>query len=341
MSNVSFGIVRVDPSFMQPQILMQYTQKTGAWDLLPERKPDVRLGTTDLVAYQRSLRVSTQTQVGQSMSARLPSTSIVPGYDQMKTYRIACRSQYAMFDEEAARNAGYSLVDANRLAAHQGIAQTMRNLLLYGFDASNNEGVMNSPNSNRHNLPADSHGATGYNAYDNGELFQFLLNEIAIIKSGMMMIGVPLRFTILAPQRFISKLSYGGIVQLTSYQRIGGGSETISAAIKEVTMRAGGDEVVFSVDDTLIGQGAGGTDAIIIAVPELRINPAQIAFDTNIFATLTPNQQAVNTMLCDMAAPMEVVSPIADGGTTTIYTIRSTPGWCLRGQGATILSASF
>ena len=106
-------------------------------------------------------------------------------------------------------------------------------------------------------------------------------------------------------------------------------------------MRAGGDEIVFSVDDTLIGQGAGGTDAIVIAVPELRINPAQVAFDTNIFATLTPNQQAVNTMLCDMAAPMEVVSPTPDGGTTTVYTMRSTPGWCLRGQGATILSAAY
>jgi len=341
MSNVSFGMVRVDPSYMQPNILMQYTQKTGAWDLLPERKPDVRLGTTDLVAYQRSLRVSTQAQVGQSMWSRLPSASIVPSYDQMKTYRVACRSQYQLFDEDAARNSGYSLVDANRLSAHQGIAQTMRNLLLYGFDASNNEGLLNSPNSNRHNLPPDSHATTGYNAYDNGELFQFLLNEIAIIKSGMMMIGVPLRFTILAPQRFISKLSYGGIVQLTSYQRTGAGSATITEAIKDVTMRAGGDEVIFSVDDTLIGQGAGGTDAIVIAVPELRINPAQIAFDTNIFATLTPNQQAVNTMLCDMAAPMEVVSPTPDGGTTTIYTIRSTPGWCLRGQGATILSAAF
>ena len=63
--------------------------------------------------------------------------------------------------------------------------------------------------------------------------------------------------------------------------------------------------------------------------------------NTNIFATLMPNQQAVNVMFTDVAAPTEIPSPMPDGGITTLYTERATPGWNFRPEGVTLLSAKY
>lgn len=44
-------------------------------------------------------------------------------------------------------------------------------------------------------------------------------------------------------------------------------------------------------------------------------------------------------MFTDVAAPTEIPSPMPDGGVTTLYTERATPGWNLRPEGLTLLSA--
>lgn len=341
MGNFSSGISIVNPSTILPGIIMQYSQPTGAFKLLPGEAPDVRLSSVDLVAYQKYLRVRTRTQSGQSMWSQLPSVSVVPNYDQMKTYRIATRTDYQMFDEEGARQWGYSLPEALRLGARQGVAQTMRNYLLYGYDASNYEGVTNAPNAYRPILPPDSNGNSNYSMYDNGEFAQYLLGLMAATKTRTYQLGMPLRFVFLGPQRFLTKLMYSGIIQLTSYQREGAGSDVIAGMIKSVAERVGGDEIIFAADDTLIGKGQGGTDLIVMSIPEIRVPQSDVEINTNIFATLTPNQQAMTTMLCDMPAPLEVVSPMQDGGTTTVYTLRVTPGWNLRSEGLTLLSAAY
>ncbi|HDM0058577.1 hypothetical protein QT323_19685 [Escherichia coli] len=46
-------------------------------------------------------------------------------------------------------------------------------------------------------------------------------------------------------------------------------------------------------------------------------------------------------MFCDMAAPTEIPSPMPDGGLTTLYTMRATPGWNFRPEGITLLSAKY
>lgn len=345
MSFVSNGIITVNPSTMLPGMIMQYAQPTGAFKLLPGEAPDVRLGSIDLVAYQKYLRIRTKTQSGQSMWAQLPSVSIVPNYDQMKTYRIATRTNYQMYDEEGARVWGINLPEALRLGARQGIAQTLRNYLLYGANAATAggqyEGVINAPNAYRPILPADSNGNTGYAMYDNGEFSQYLLTSMAATKARTYQLGMPSRFVFLGPQRFLNKIMYSGIIQLTSYQRDGAGSDVIAGMIKDVASKVGGDEVIFAADDTLEGKGQGGTDLIIMSIPEIKVPDNNVEINTNIFATLTPNQQAMTTMLCDVAAPTEVVSPMPDGGTTTVYTIRTTPGWNLRSEGLTLLSAAY
>lgn len=341
MSAFAPAITTISPSMMLPEVVMQYSMASGAFEILPGGSPSVKIGSSDLVVYQKFLRATTQAHVGQSLPGQLPSSSIVPSYDQMMTYRISTRSQYSYLDTDAASRWGYSLVDGLRLANRQGHAQQLRNMLLYGVNAANNEGITNSPNAITSNLGSDSQGNDSYTTWDSGEMAKFMLGLIASQKTRMMVLGRTITTVALAPQRFLQTLAWTGVVELTSYLRPGGGTATVGTMIKNIANEADGDDVIFCADDTLIGKGAGNTDLIIVTNPELVIPDARQDINTNIFATLTPNQQAVNVMFCDMAAPTEIPSPMPDGGLTTLYTMRSTPGWNFRAEGVTLLSAKY
>ncbi|HGJ5860606.1 MAG TPA: hypothetical protein ACHBX6_13145 [Arsenophonus nasoniae] len=341
MSTFAPAITTISPSLMNPEFIMQYSMASGAFEILADGAPKVRLGTMDLVVYQKMLRMTSQAMAGQSLAAQLPSSSVVPFYDQMMTYRIQSRSQYSYLDTDAASQWGYSLVDALRLANRQAHAQYLRNMLLYGVNAANNEGIVNSPNAITINLGKDSKNNETYPSWDSGEMAIFLLNQIASQKTKALVLGQATKTVILAPQRFLQTLEYTGVVQLTTYQRAGAGTATVGTMVKTIANEAHGDEILFAADDTLIGKGAGGSDLIVITIPELVIPKARQDINTNIFATLTPNQQAVNVMFMDVAAPTEVPSPIPDGGLTTLFTCRSTPGWSLRSEVVTLLSAKY
>lgn len=341
MSNFAPAFKILNPSMMLPEIAMQYSMATGAFDLLPGGKPEAKIGSNDLLVYQKTLRMTNQVQASQSLPNQIGSSSVMPGYTQMQTYRIATRSQYGLFDDDAASGWGYSLVNALQLSARQGIAQVLRTMLLYGLKPSNGEGITNTAGATTVSLAADSGGQTTYPAWDSGELARFLLGHIADLKTRMLMLGQPALITITAPQRFNSAISYTGIVELTSYQRPGAGTDTAGNIVDKIAKDAAGDEIIFTMDDTLIGKGAGGTDLIIISAVVLNVPASDSDINTNIFASLTPNQRAVNQMFCDVAAPTEVSTPIPDGGLTTLYTMRSTPGWNLRAEGVTLLSAAY
>jgi hypothetical protein len=341
MSTFAPAYVTLNPSMMLPDIAMQYSMVTGAFDLLPSSRPEVKIGTNDLLVYQKTLRLTTQNSVSQSLPNQLMSSSVIPDYTQMMTYRIATRSQYGLYDDTAASQWGYALPAALQLAARQGTAQTLRVMLLYGMQPSNGEGIVNAPGAMTVNLGADSHGETAYTRWDNGELAQALLGHIAALKIRMLMLGQPARIVVCGPQRFLSQLSYTGIVQLTSYQRPGAGTATAGVVVQTIAGEAVGDDVIFTVDETLLEKGAGGADLIIISAPVLNVPSNDASINTNIFASLTPNQRAVNQMFCDVAAPTEITTPIADGALTTLYTMRSTPGWTLRSEGVTLLSAVY
>ncbi|MFP1495965.1 hypothetical protein ACLB1Q_06585 [Escherichia coli] len=68
------------------------------------------------------------------------------------------------------------MIEGLRLANRQGHAQMLRNMLLYGVNAANNEGITNSPNAVTLNLGNDS--KRGYNALPPGiigEMAKFML----------------------------------------------------------------------------------------------------------------------------------------------------------------------
>ena len=319
---------------------MQYSLASGAFSTLASENPMPRLGESDLYVYAKKVQLTTQVAANQSTANQLPSASVIPSMISTATYRLQTRAQYDGFDESAASHWNIALPEAMRLAARQGIAQQLRNALLYGFNPANGEGLLTSAGTNV-NLGSDSNGNTTYSTWDSGQLAQFLLNLIGSLKTSTLQIGQPLRLVFLAPQRFISQISYSGVVSLTQFQRVGAGVETAAGLIETVAKWAGGDTVEFAVDDTLIGQGAGGTDAILLVAPELKVPKANSVVNTNAFATLAPNIQATSLMLCDMAAPREIPTPLPDGAITTLFTLRSTSGWAIRPEAVTVLSAQY
>jgi len=341
MSAFAPSFITANPHYMMPELIMQYSLASGAFTTLAGENPMPRLGESDLYVYAKKIQLTTQVQANQSQVNQLPSASVIPSMISTATYRMQTRAQYDGFDEAATSHWGYALPEAMRLAARQGIAQQLRNALLYGFNPANGEGLVNTSGATAVSLGADSNGNTGYSTWDSGQLAQFLLNLIGSLKVRTLQIGQPLRLVFLAPQRFISQISYSGVVSLTQFQRVGAGVETAAGLVETVAKWAGGDDVSFAADDTLIGQGSGGADAILLIAPELKIPKANAKINTNVFAQLTPNQTATSLMLTDVSAPTEIPTPIPDGGITTLYTMRSTSGWGIRPEALTVLSAAY
>jgi hypothetical protein len=339
MANIVPAQIRVNPSYVVPELLLQYQQASGAFDTIATGDPLVRLGDGDLAVYIKRLDVRTQVQTGQFVANALPSCTVVYNEISTPTYMIRSRAEYDHHDTAALGRVGASTVEAHRLAMRQGTFQQQRNLLLYGANPANGEGLLNANGATALNLPADPSGNTTISTYDNGALAFFLAQQIAAIKTRTMTVGVPARFTVLTTQRIMQAISYYGIVQLTQYQREGAGSKSIRGLVDDV---AGWnqDEITWTCDDTLLGKGAGGTDLIIISMPEVKKNRVN-KVNTNVFAELTPGLDACSLQLVDRAAPTEIIAPLPAGAVDVVSELRSTAGWAPRPEAISIISAGF
>jgi hypothetical protein len=339
MANVTASYITVNPSYIMPEIIMQYQQASGAFDLLASRDPMPRLGEGDLYAYIKHLDVRTKVAAGQQAYNQLPSATVVASMISTPTYLLRTRAEYDHHDTAAAARWGFSVVEAQRLAMRQGIFQLMRSALLYGFNAANGEGIANTAGATSVNLPADSNGNDTVLTYDNGQMAIFILAQIGAIKTRAMQLGTGARVVILAPQRIGAALEYQNIVQLTQFQRDGAGSLTTAGVVKEVAAM-NEDIVEWLYDDTLIGKGAGGNDLVIISVPEVK-NPRGGKVNTNEFADLNPGTGACNIMLCDMAAPREIPTPLPGGAIDVLSELRVTSGWGVRPEVITLVSMQY
>lgn len=339
MSNLTSSYVQVNPSFIMPESLLQYQQVSGAFDTLAGGDPMARLGEGDLFAYVKAFDIRTRVVAAQAAPNQLPSVHIAARMISTPTYLVRTRAEYDHHDTAAFGKWGGNIVDAQRLGMRQGIFQQMRNALLYGFNAANGEGLLNTNGAYATTLPADTNGHTSASTYDNGQMALFILTQISALKTRTMQMGQANRIVILGPQRILSGWEYQGIVQVTSFQREGGGTAAVGAVVQ---LQAGmaGDEVDFVYDDTLIGKGAGGRDAIIITIPEVK-KPEASGINTNEFAKLMPGLDAVNLMLCDMAAPREIPTPLPGGAIDIVSELRITSGWNLRPEAISIVSMTY
>ena len=341
MANFFPAQAKVSPSYSDPDMIITYAQASGAFAALPDDAPKVKIGNDDLYVYVNSLDLRTETQSAQAAGNFLPSASLVANYYSTPTYLVRTRQQWNRHDTAAAANYAVSLPTALDLASKQGIFGQMRVALLYGFNPANGEGILNAPGITAVSLPADTFGNTSSRTYDAGQMALFWLTNIVQLKTGMYQSGANItnKIKVISPQRIFLAFAYSNIVQITSFQRPGAGSATTADVIARVAGDSG-DTFEWFFDDTLIGKGTGGTDAIILTIPEVEV-PDMPGINTNIFATLKPSLKAVNTMYADMAAPMKIPTPIADGGLTEVQELRITSGWTLRPQGVYVISMTY
>lgn len=340
MSNITASFATVNPSFMMPEIIMNYQQASGAFELLAGRDVMPRLSDGDLYVYAKTLDLRTKVATGQVGYNSLPSVTMNAGLISTPTYLLRVRAEYDHHDTAAMGAWGISLPDAQRLGMRQGIFQEMRNALLYGVNPANGEGLANTQGATSLNLPADSGSHTTVVTYNNNEMAFFLLTQISAIKTRSNQLGMGARIVICGPQRTLGAFEYQGIVQLASYQSPGGGVQSVAGLVKDV---AGWNEdtIEWVYDDTLIGKGAGGTtDLVIITIPEIK-KPIGGRINTNEFANITPGQMSCNVQLCDMAAPREIPTPIAGGAIDVLSELRVTPGWGLRPEVITLVSMQY
>lgn len=332
------AFVTLNPSFIEPEFLVQYNQHSGFIDTLAESKLRVRLAEDDLVVYMKQLNIRTKVSAGTAAANELPGVDVMASMISAPTYLQRVRSQYDHHDVAAGGRWGFSVVEAYRLGMRQGHFQLCRNANLFGFNPQNGEGLLNAPGATAINLPADSNGNTTVTTYDNGQMAFFLAQQVMNIKSRTYQLGMGRRFTILGPQRTLGLFEYN-VVQLVQYQRQGAGTASTAGTVKEILM-ANGDTLIWAYDDTLIGQGAAGADAVILIMPEVE-KPTGGSPDTNEFAKLLPAANVCATQYADMAAPREIISPLAGGATDFLQEWRITSGWVPRSQALTIISMPY
>ncbi len=333
---------KVSPNFTEPGLIVTYSQPSGAFSAcLPGGAPLTKIGEDDLFVYVNGLDIRTEAMGAQSAGNFLPSVSLEGQFYKTATYLIRNRSLYNHHDTTAAAHYAVNLPGALETGQRQGIYLQQRNMLLYGYNAANGEGLLNASGATAVTLPADSYGHTTLLTYDPGQLAIFFLDQIVNLITGMYQSGMPFNVNIVGPQRVLNQMTLAGIVQITSYQRTGAGSETPAGVIQDMVGRNGGT-FTWYYDDTLIGKGAGGgsNDAVIMTIPEIKA-PTWPGINTAEFNQTTPSFNMVNAMYDAYAAPIKIPTPVPDGAITEVLETRSTSGWNLRPQGLYIITIPY
>jgi len=333
------AFVTLNPSFIEPELLLQYSQASGFIDTLADRQLRVRLAEDDLIVYMKQINLRTKMAAGTSSMNELPGVDIQATMLSAPTYLQKVRAEYDHHDVAAGGRWGFAVPEAYRLGMRQANFQLARDANLRGFNPQNGEGLLNAPGATSANLPPDSFGNTTVVTYDNGQMAFYLAQQILNIKTRTYQLGIGKVFTILGPQRTLGLFEYN-VVQLVQFQRIGAGTTSTAGTVKEILM-ANGDTLIWAYDDTLQGAGAGGADVVILAMPEVTKPAGDKPINTNEFAKLAPGNAVCLTQYCDMAAPREIISPLAGGATDFVQEWRITSGWCPRPQALTLINMTY
>lgn len=331
----------VNPSFAEPEFIVQWNQPSGFPHMLSGGGLRTRLGSEDLLVYAKQINLRTKVAASQATANELPGVDIFTSQISTATYRAQIRADWNHHDVAAAGVWGFSLPDAYKLGHRQGHFQLARDASLKGMNPQNNEGFLNSPRLTVVNLPDDPYGNSEWSTYDNGAMAFFLALQIQQIKQATLNLGLAQDFTILGPMRVLGPMEYN-VVALTQYQREGAGVESTAGTLKQIVAK-NGDKVTWVYDDTLEGAGANGNDLVLICMPELKKPqpPGGSEIDTNAFADLKPGMLVCNTQYSDVPAPVEIMSPLAGGATDFLTEWRFSCGWLMRPEAGRAISAPF
>src|ERR1700741_1160055 len=153
MSGYFPSVAKVSPHFHEPGLILTWNQPSGAFELLATGNPKNTLGSNDKFVYVSSLDIRSNAQAAQAAFNALPSATFNATLYSTPTYLIAPRAIYDHHQTADAAEWNVSLPKAQELGAHQGIFQFMRSAELYGINASNGEGLINSANATSVTLP--------------------------------------------------------------------------------------------------------------------------------------------------------------------------------------------
>lgn len=329
------AFLTLNPAFHEPGMLVQISQSSAFIDLLENESLRNRLAEDDLLVYMKQLNMRGKIAAGTSAFNELPGADLTLSMMSTPTYLLRTRAQWDHHDVAAGARWGLAVPEGYRLALRQTNYQLCRDFSLYGGKPQYGEGIINAPGSTAVNLPADSLGHTTASSYDNGEMAQFLLNQVLALKTRTYQLGLGKKFSIVGPQRILGLFEYN-IVQLAQYQRVGAGTASTKETFEAILM-ANKDRVSWGYDDTLQGQGANGTDLVILDMPGVD-QQNRPGIDTNEFSGVTPGSGVTVTQYCDKAAPTEIISPLPAGATDMVMEWRVSPGWAVRPQAVTLIS---
>src|SRR5271163_4297805 len=93
--------VTLNPSFVEPEFLVQYSQRSGFVDILADGQLRQRLAEDDLLVYMKQLNVRTKIAASQAGSQELPSVDIQATMIQAPTYLLQVRNEYNHHDVAA------------------------------------------------------------------------------------------------------------------------------------------------------------------------------------------------------------------------------------------------
>lgn len=333
---------RVTPAYVEPGILIDQAQSSGAFAVLPDGTFKPRLGLADQRVYMNRMGIKTKSTISQDSQNEIPDPDIILGQLECPTYLLQNRAIYNRHETAAAATYGLSTPEILRIALFQANFNQMRDGLLHGIQPEYGEGILNGPNILNTALPADKNGNIGIREQDAGEIATFLLNVIADITARTNQSGRANEFTILGPQRCLKKLETAKIVELTSYQRPGGGTHTVKGTVNKI-LEDSGEKIFWTYDDTLQNKGTNGADAIIVCLRQFNTkNPFFTPANTNYFGEGNGGLQPINdcsAMYTDATAPVLFITPLPGTSMHMQSEMKITPGWVLRPEAFTIISA--
>ena len=335
------SLLKVSPAYTMPGTVMSFQQASGFESLLSKGGIKVMLNEFDKYAYVHYADIRTKAAAGQNYANQLPSVDIELDFGQTATYLHQVNATWNRRDVGSVSQWNFNLVEAQRYGMRQGIYQNIRNAALYGLNPSLGEGILNTVGATViSSIPADPFGNSTVTTIDNGWMSQQIINIMAAIQVRTLQSGRPCRMTICGPQRVLAQYWETQVVQVTQYQRPGAGTATIREVIDNVTLFANGNRIDWVYDDTLIGKGPNGYDAVIFALPEIE-KPYAGVINTNEWADTNPSISDTIVLLADKTAPTEVTMPIALDATSLSMEMLTTSGWALRPECITILGAQY
>ena len=327
------------PHHYEPGLIVTQSQASGYRKTLAGGELRVQLGAIDKAVYANVLDVRTQIAANQATANVLPGVSVEGHFIQAGTYTVRQNNEYSEWDVAEAGEYNVALPMAYRYGQRQGAFQFIRNAGLFGINAANSEGLLNTPGATTINLPPDSWGNANLRNYDAGQLAIWFNGVINSGLTRQFLFGTPVRVVLLGPQRILGTMQTQDIVQLTSFQRPGGGSMTTAQVITNVNEQFG-YTIEWAYDDTLQGQGgSASTDVVLVCFPELNVNTMP-GLNTNEFGMVAPNISGSILQYADVAAPVEVTTPVPSA-LHVESTMRVSAGWVIRPQAITIATIPF